>query len=192
LNLESIRLTSDDMWQSSLVTALITIILVAFLAWRIKRESFNQLRWPLAAAAGLFWAGYGLLLYQVFWDSYYRYFGANWMREGGILIVMVPVAAGMAFVFHWLARRLPGIPLVSFCFLGGLEGLLEHLWGIYGLKILDVPMLQGINPLSILAFAFPEYIFYWCVVIGIAVLIRMTGNAVKVLFFKFKSSENHL
>ena len=105
---------------------------------------------------------------MVFWDIYYRYFLPN----TSILLVTPLVGALLALVFHWLALRLPGNPIVSFCLLGGLESLLEHLWGIYGLGILRAPLMQAVAPLSILAFAVPEYIFYWCVVLSIAVLLQ--------------------
>jgi hypothetical protein len=178
VDLDTIRLTSEDMWQSALVTALIDVILVTFLAWRINRERFHRLRWPLAVAAGLFWGIFAIALYQIFWDSYYRYFGASWMRDGGILLVMIPVAAGLALLFHWLALCLPGIPLVTFCILVGLESVVEHVWGFYDLKILDIPMLEGVSQASILAFAFPEYILYWCVIIGTAAIVQAIWNRI--------------
>jgi hypothetical protein len=62
--------------------------------------------------------------------------------------------------------------VVNFCLLGGVESVLEHLVGIYGLGILDkVPLLRGVSSASALVFAFFEYIFYWGVVLGIAVLL---------------------
>ncbi len=45
-------------------------------------------------------------------------------------------------------------------------------WGIYGLGTLRTPLLRAVAPLSILAFAVPEYIFYWCVVLSITVMIK--------------------
>jgi hypothetical protein len=172
MDLGGIQLTSETFWQSALVTSLIDAVVVSILAWRIKRDRFRQLRWPLVATAAVFWSVFGLVLYQVFWDSYYRHFAAGWLRGGGILIITIPMGVLLALLFHWAALRLPGNPVVSFCLLAGLESLLEHLWGFYGLKILDLPMLQGANPVSILAFAFPEYILYWCVVILAAVLLQ--------------------
>ena len=78
VDLDAIRLTSEDMWQSALVTALIDVILVAFLVWRINRERFHRLRWPLTVAAGLFWGIFAIGLYQIFWDSYVNPIAGFW------------------------------------------------------------------------------------------------------------------
>jgi hypothetical protein len=56
-----------------------------------------------------------------------------------------------------------------FLLLGGLEGILEHVFGIYGLHILDkVPWLQGTPPIPVIIFSFSEYIVYWAVVAWMA------------------------
>jgi hypothetical protein len=167
-DLSDIHLTSATFWQSALVAAVISVAILALLAWQVKRQQFRRLRWALAAAGALCWGGAGIILYQLFWDSYFQYFASGWLRSGGVLAIMLPVGAGMALLFHWIALRLPGSPVISFCLLGGLESILEHLWGFYRLKILDVPMLQGVSPASVLAFAIPEYIIYWGVVITLA------------------------
>lgn len=77
-----------------------------------------------------------------------------------------------AALVWWAARRLPGNPVVAFCLFGGLEALAEHLVAIYGLDILErVPLLQGSDPLAVLAFSVPEYVAYWGVVLGLAALL---------------------
>lgn len=88
-------------------------------------------------------------------------------------MIYVPILYALfAFMFHWLAFRAPGKPIIIFCLLGGVESLLEHVWGIVGFKILDIPLLQGTSPASILTFSIPEYVFYWCIVISLAVLVQ--------------------
>jgi hypothetical protein len=105
-----------------------------------------------------------------FWDLYYRYFYPGWVRWLAPLDALLYGAIALAL--WWLALHLPGNPVVNFALLGGLESVLEHLLGIYGLGILDkVPILQGVSPASALVFAFFEYIFYWSVVLGIAGLL---------------------
>jgi hypothetical protein len=140
------------------------VILISLLIWRINRERFWQLRLPLVTAAAVFWGCFAFVLYRVFWETYYRYFSSSWLYNGGSLLLGILLVVVLAFLFHWTACRLPGNPLIGFCLLCGLESLLEHLWVIYSLRILDIHLLQGINPTSILAFSFPEYIFYWCIV----------------------------
>jgi len=170
--LQTLKVLSEQLWVDALIMVLIDTALIVFLTWRIKRHRFRELRWILVGTASIFWSVFGLLLVSIFWDTYYQYFYPGWLRSGGILLFMPILYGGLAFVFHWLSLRLPGNPILSFCLLGGLHSVLEHLWGIYGLKILEIPMLQGVDPTPILAFAFPEYIFYWSIVISFAVLFQ--------------------
>ena len=168
MDLEAVRVSSAQFWGSAIVTGLIVLGLVALLLWRIKPSHFRQLRWALVVSAAVFWSAFSLILVRIFWDSYYEYLYPPWFGAGGIL-VFVPLLYGLfAFSFHWLALRLPGHPLISFCILCGIESVLEHVGGIYGMNITQLPVLQEASPASILAFSFPEYILYWCIVIAIA------------------------
>jgi hypothetical protein len=168
----NIRLPSEQFWVSAAVIALIDVAFILFLTWRIKPARFRALKGALAGTAAFCWSVFGVVLVSVFWNTYYQYFYPAWFRSGGILLFVPFVFGILALAFHWLAFRLPGNPIVTFCLLAGVESLLEHVVGIYGLKILEVPMLQTASPASMLTFAFPEYIFYWCVVIGLALLFQ--------------------
>jgi hypothetical protein len=169
---ENFKVLSEQFWMSAVIMALVDAAFIAFLTWRIKPPRFRELKWPLAGTAAIFWSIFGIVLVSVFWNTYYQYFFPGWFRSGGILLY-VPILYGVfALAFYWLALRAPGNPILNFCLLSGLESLIEHLGGIYGLKILEIPLLQQASPASILAFAFPEYIFYWCIVFSIAVLFQ--------------------
>jgi hypothetical protein len=169
---ENFNVLSEQLWMDTVVIALVDVAFIAFLTWRIKPSRFRELKWTLAVTAAVFWSAFGIVLVSVFWNTYYRYFFPGWLRSGGILLFVPALYGSFALAFHWLALRAPGNPILNFCLLGGLESLIEHLWGIYGLKILEIPLIQQASPASILAFAFPEYIFYWCIVIGIAGLVQ--------------------
>ncbi|MGZ6346105.1 MAG: hypothetical protein ACXWNC_00855 [Anaerolineales bacterium] len=156
----------------SVIIALVDVAFVLLLTWRIKRSRFRDLKWTLVGTAAIFWSIFGIFLVSVFWDTFYYSFFPGWFHFGGILI-FVPILYGLfALVFYWLALHVPGNPIFVFCLLAGLESVLEHLWGIYGIKILEIPILKEASPASILTFSFPEYIFYWCIVISITVLIQ--------------------
>jgi hypothetical protein len=169
---ENLNILSNQLWTDSIIAFLIDAVFILFLAWRIKRNRFRELKWVLAGTAAVLWSIFGILLVSAFWEMFYQYFYPGWMRSGGILLFVPLVFGLLALAFHWCSLHLPGNPILNFCLLGGLESVLEHVLGIYGLKILEIPMLQGASPASILAFSFPEYIFYWCIVIGIAALIQ--------------------
>ena len=168
----NIKVLSEQLWMDSVIIAIIDIVFVLLLAWRIKPSRFRELKWTLVGTAAIFWSIFGIVLVSVFWVTYYQFFFPSWFRYGGILI-FVPILYGFfALAFYWLALRVPGNPILNFCLLAGLESVLEHLWGIYGLKILEIPLLREASPAPILTFSFPEYIFYWCIVISIAVIIQ--------------------
>jgi hypothetical protein len=168
----NLKVLSGQLWMDSGIIALVDVAFVLLLIWRIKPSRFRELKWTLVVTAAAFWSIFGIVLVSAFWDTYYQYFFPTWFHSGGVLI-FVPILYGLfALAFYWLALRIPGNPILNFCFLAGLESVLEHLWGIYGLKILEIPLLQEASPASMLTFSFPEYIFYWCIVISIAVLIQ--------------------
>ncbi len=162
-----LKLASDIFWRGALLFAIVDLFLIALLLWRIKPAHFDDLKWPLAFTAAIFWGLLGTIMVWCFWDSFYRYFYPESTRWFGPLFAALFGAIG--FALWWLACRLPGNPILSFSLLGACEGLLEHLWGIYGLEILDkVPMLQDASAFSVLVFSFFEYMLYWGIVLALA------------------------
>ena len=174
MTLPDVVITSEMLWLSALVTAVMDVGLVLFLARRIRPSRFRQLHWPVVLASGVFWMGYGLTLFATTWGSFYAWFlpdPANRSLARFLFELLLYPAVGLGL--WWLAARLPGNPAVTFCLLGGLEALPEHLWGICRLGMLDkVPFLREAGPLSVLAFAVPEYVLYWGSVLGMALPIE--------------------
>jgi hypothetical protein len=166
------QLTSELLWQDALFITVIDVLIIRIFLWRINRERFRQLRRPLVITAAIFWGGFAFILYDAFWDTYYHYFASGWLHNGGSIILGIFVGVVWTFIFHWAACRLPGKPLISFYLLIGLGSVLDHIWGFYGFRILAIPLFRGVSPASMLAFAFPEYIFYWCIVILLTLLVQ--------------------
>jgi hypothetical protein len=130
------------------------------------------MKWALVGTGAAAWAGFSMLLVQIFWDEYYCYLFPPAFRSGGLLL-FVPLTYGLiAWLLHWLSLRMPGHPLLAFSLLAGVESLVEHSWGFYGMKALDIPALQDASPVSILAFAVPEYIFYWLLMVGLSAFLH--------------------
>lgn len=167
----TIHLPSSLFWWCAAVTTVIdALLLFAFTRW-VKPVFFRGMAWPLVIAAALFWGWLGLYLAPLFWGNFYSQIYPRWMVEGGMMLA-APLYGLLAWVFHRLSLRTPVHPLLGFCALGGAESVLEHLWGFYGMHILDTPWLSQASPLSILAFAVPEYVLYWCAVILLALVVR--------------------
>jgi hypothetical protein len=174
MTLPDIKLSSEMLWLAALVTALMDMGLVWFLARRIQKLDFQRLHWPVALAAGIFWISFGLMLFALTWESFYAKFFPNPANRGlaRSMLELLPYPV-IGLGLWWLTLRLPGNPAVSFCLLGGVESLVEHLWGIYRLGMLDrVPFLEEASLIAVLAYAVPEYILYWGSVLSIAILIQ--------------------
>jgi hypothetical protein len=171
---QDLQLTSGAYWLSAAVSAALAVVFVAWLARRVRPERFQRLRWSIVLAAALFWMTYGLLLFCLTWESFYARFlpdPSHRSLSRAVLELLPYPTIGLAL--WWLALRLPGRPAVTFCLLGGLEALPEHLWGIYRLGMLErVPFLEGVSAVSVLAFAVPEYVLYWGTVLSLALLLE--------------------
>jgi hypothetical protein len=116
MTLPDIRITSEIFWLCALVTALIDVGLVLFLARRIRPDRYRRLHWAVVLAAAVFWVTYGLLLFAMAWESYYAKFLPNLVDRSLVrslleLLIYPPIG----LVLWWLALRLPGNSTVSFC-----------------------------------------------------------------------------
>jgi cobalamin synthase len=104
-----------------------------------------------------------------FWETCYQYVFsplARWIWPP----VYGLIAGGIALFLWWLARRLPGNPILNFLLLGGLDSFPGHLWAMYGRKLMETPLLKDVSIASALTFGYFEFVFYWCVILAIACL----------------------
>jgi len=159
------QLTTPIVWACTDILLVLDVFL-CLLAWRfVHREQFIQMRWMLSIAVGVFfllvWAG--AMIWA--WDWFYVYIFPNWARP------LLPLIFGLAYPLlalgiAWLSLKLPGNPAVNWCVLGGVEGLLSHLYAIYGLgAATKPPIMHGTDPFAVLIFAFFELAFYWSVLL---------------------------
>jgi hypothetical protein len=158
-----VKLTVQDIWISTLIFGLAGILLLLPLLFVFRPAAFQRAAWPLAIASGVSWGAMATIAILIFWDLYYQYIFPAWARRWAPLDALLYAAIGLGM--WWLACRLPGPPVLWFVLLGGLEGIAEHVLGIYGLHILEkVPMLQGAPVAPVVIFSFFEYILYWSIV----------------------------
>jgi hypothetical protein len=159
-NVSDIHLTSQNYWQGALVTGVISVLLAIPLILVFRNAEFKRAALAAGLSSGVVWGVMAVAAFTGFWELYYRYIYPAWMRRLVPLDVLLYAAIGLGM--WWLATRLPGSAVLWFIFFGALESLPEHLFGIYFLGILDkVPVLQGVDPLPALIFAFFEYAIYW-------------------------------
>ena len=162
---------------------LVNIPLLFWVYFSVKRNDFEKMKFILVITSGVIWGVISVLLFCSSWEIYYQYFYPAWMKP---LAPLNALMYGFVTLVMWLiAVKLPWNPALVFCLLGGLESLIEHLWGIYHLGILEkTPIFQGTNPALTLLFAFPEYILYWGSIVLLSKMIyklflRSHGEKIK-------------
>ncbi len=157
------RLTTREVWWSTIIFGLLGLAISIPLIGCFDTERFQTAAGAVGLASALFWTLFGVTMLFVFWDRYYHYFYPRWIRYATPITVLLYTGLGMGM--GWLAIQLPGKPLLWFVVLGGVEGVLEHVLGIYMLGIVDkVPFLHGLPSLPLIVFSFFEYILYWAIV----------------------------
>ena len=163
-----LKVTTEVLWRGTLIFAVVDTLYVAVLTRQIKAETFRQIKWPLVITTGIFWLLLLLTLMSwLFWEPVYHYVFPAWARW------FIPPVYGLLFaatgyLFWWLASRLPGNPIVYWCLLGGLWGMITHSWAIYRGILDKVPMLQGASPIATVVLPIFEFAFYYCVILSLA------------------------
>ena len=161
------RLSAQDLKLSTLIFGLLAIIITIPLHFIFQHDLFIGALLPIAIASAIFWGIVSTIFIFGYWDLYYRYFYPTWMRPLAPLSFILYSSFG--FGLWWLSSQQSLPAIWMFAFFGGLQGVLEHAFAIYGLRILEkVPLLQELKPIPVLAFSFFEYAFYWSLVGWIA------------------------
>ena len=169
---DDIKVTSDILWKSAMIFALIDAVLIGILRKLVKPDDLFRMKWRLVFFMALFFCIlFGSVVSIIFWDPVYSYVFPPRMRW------IIPPAYGLLFsavglFFWWLAFHLPANPIVNFCILGGLWGLASHILAILRGILEKPPMLQGASPISALTIAAFEFIFYWSICLGFTFLFE--------------------
>jgi hypothetical protein len=174
------HLTTPLIWTCTSILAVLDGILIALARHLVSQEQFRRMRWVLVVTAGIFF----LLVWSIVlwwgWDWFYIYIFPPWARHFLPPVFAIGDAWG-ALLMHWLSLKLPGSPGVTWCLLGGIEGLLSHLYAIYGLGAASKPpIMQGSDPFAVLIFAIFEKAFYWSLIL-LACKLLWRGKVINAL-----------
>jgi hypothetical protein len=175
---ETGSVTSQLLWRAALIAALIDTPLLILAARWVSSELFGKLKWYLAGAGcvvyAVLWGTFGSVY---FWEAVYRAIfpaWARWLLPAGYGLLFGALAFGF-----WRASRLAARgQAVWFILLGGLVSLVGHAIGI-SRGLLRVPLLAQASAVSALVFGVFEFIFYWCSMLGLAVLARTCWQRMK-------------
>jgi hypothetical protein len=167
----TIRVTSELLWRAAAFAVLIDAPLVFVIGRWVSSGLFRKLKWHLAAAAFVVYAAlWGICASLFFWDTVYKFVfpaWSRWLLPAGYGLLF----SGLALAFWHISTALAHWQPVWFCLLGGLISLAGHAIGI-SRGLLQVPLLAEASVSSALVFGVFEFVFYWCVIVGIAVGAR--------------------
>jgi hypothetical protein len=166
------KVTTQILWEGALIFALIDVVFVFVLRRRIRFEAFRQFMWTLVVTTGIFWCLLlGILMSWIFWEPVYHYVFPNWARW------LIPPVYGaffamMGLLFWSMAMRFPRHAVVVWCLLGGLWGMITHIWAVYRGILDKPPMLEGASPVATVIMPIFEFVFYYCVILSLTALQR--------------------
>ena len=169
--MQTFKLTNANFRTASLIFGGVGLLLFVSLLIGYPAANYAHAARALILTSGILWGGLAVALFAWAWRDYYQYLYPAWARPLAPLngLLYAAIALGM-----WtLSNHLGGNALAWFVLFGGVEGVLEHIIGIYVLRILPkVPWLEGVSPLPVLIFSFFEYVTYWCLILWAVFLIQ--------------------
>ncbi len=160
--------TTQDELRASTIVFTILACLVSLPLYFGPSESELPRTWSAVVVASmLFWGVVSFLAFHFFWDIYYQYIYPAWLKHWAPLNIII--YGSFAYGIWYLTVQFTEHAGLLFVIIGGLEGVLEHVWGIYKLDVLEkVPWLRGLRIPPVLLFSFVEYVVYWAIVLWIA------------------------
>jgi hypothetical protein len=169
--LPDIKITTEILWQGTLMFAFLDFVFVSVLVWRVKPFRFKAMKWFLVIVTFIFWTLIWFWAISNFWETVYGYLFPGWTRWyippfHGLLF------AAVALFFWWLALKISGRPGLIFFILGGIWGSLTHIWAVILGITEKPPMLQGVDIAPVVIIAFFEFIFYWYIILSLSFLLN--------------------
>ena len=166
---EDVHITTQILLIGTGMFILLDAITIPFLVWRVKATTFGKSRWVLVLVAGAVWFGIWYWAIDNFWGTVYIYIFPAWARDWIPPVYgLVNAVIGLGL---WKLAMWTKYPSIVFCLLGGIWGILGHIWAVFQGLFTKPPMLQGASPVAAVLISFFEYVFYWCVIAAIAALI---------------------
>ncbi len=183
VTVETEHLTSELMWHVTLTTALIDSPILILVARYVSSELFGKLKWYLAGTAVLLYAViWGTVGSLYFWDTVYKAIFPAWSRW------LLPVGFGLlygalALVFWQTSILATKGQAVWFILLGGIISLVGHSIGV-SRGLFRVSLLADVSIASAFAFGVFEFIFYWCMIVGLSITLRWLGLRLRKMYGK--------
>jgi hypothetical protein len=169
------HVTTGVLVAGAIAFALFDAVFLVFLARHVGLARFVRLRRLLPVVTGLLWLGLWIWAVGFFWHSVYSYVfpaWARWLLPPGQAVL----TGAIAVLAYRLAIRLPRHPVVGYCLLGGVWGLLSHILAIWRGILEKPPMFEGAHPVAAVVLAFFEFTLYFCIVVAVSALAVAVGE----------------
>jgi hypothetical protein len=172
--------TSNVYWISALILIVCNSAIILVMTRIIKPNRFSLIQWEIVIATAVFFSSLWSFVLTWGWGWFYSYIFPTWIPPLAPIFGLVYAVIGYAM--YRLAKYLPGNPVTNFCVLGGVEGLITHLWVVFGIGVINkVPMMQGVSQASVLVFATFEKIFYCSIILLIVRVIQIIWQKLSVV-----------
>jgi hypothetical protein len=167
------QLSTPLVWGCTAALVIVDLVLILVINRVIRRDQFSFFRRQLVILAGIFFLLVWTSAMLWAWEWFYTYIFPAWLRYYLPPIFWIGYTL-LACAMSWFSLKLRAKPAVTWCLLGGLEGLLSHLYAIYGLgAVSNPPIMHGVSQLSVLIFAVFEKMFYWSFILFVVWLLTM-------------------
>lgn len=173
-----LQITTGMLWLGALLFAVADIPLIVLLIHRIGADRFRDAGRLVVAITAIFWFGLWLWVITVYWESVYAFVFPSWSRWYLPALQAVLTASFAALAIR-ISQHGAGHPILKYCLMGGLWGVLTHLWAISRGITARPPPLQGAQPLAAVVIAFFEFTFYWCIILVVAMLLHAVTDRVR-------------
>lgn len=169
--------TSELYWLSAGLLTIVDLTAIYCLSQCIPTERFRKVSFEITLVSMLFWGGLwsALMANNYVWEWCYYHIFSNterWLMPP----IMSLLYGGLGFVMWKIALRLPFQPVITFSVLGALISLPDHLYAIVVKNVLDTPLLSEVSASSAIVFGIFEFVFYWLVILSIAIFARSILN----------------
>lgn len=86
---DDIKITTELLCKNALMFALMDVVYVPLLVWRVSEDSFRRLKWALVLFAALVWWGIWSWAIGNFWETVYMYVFPDWAQTWNPWIALV-------------------------------------------------------------------------------------------------------
>ena len=111
------------------------------------------------------------MLNDYIWEGSYCYIYTE-VQRWAMPPLMATLYGGLGYAMWWASKKLRWHPVVTFAVLGAALSIPDHFYAITVKGLLETPLLKEVSNASAFVFGIFEFVFYWILIISIAIVVR--------------------